>query len=182
LEWLIRANITPIDYFWIDNKKGNFQFKASKLSYSYNYYWYLEVLLRKIYQPNSLDSKWFSNVNATIIQNYKNLPKTGENLIVSSSYKDTGAIECNANIPSVAPNTESAFLPEKVIPKLNERFKNKYVFFDQDAGGHNGAKRYEQKYGWKPIFIPEWCGVKDPSDFVKKYGQYEFIQMLKSII
>lgn len=182
LEWLNKANITPLEYFWIINKKGEFLFKANKLSYSYNYYWYKKVFLRKIYQPEGKNDKWYSNINQTIVQNYKNLPKQDKNLIVTSSYKDVGTIECNTKIPSIAPNNELSFLPPKIIHKLNDRFENIYVLFDQDPAGHEGAKKYEQKYGWKPIFIPERFNTKDPAEYRQKYGEYDFYKLIEYLI
>lgn len=190
-EWLGMANICPIEYFWINNKKGKYFFRAEKYSYSYNYYFYKNVFLRKIYQPYSKNDKWYSNINSTVVQGWNLLPKMGgDTLITTSSLKDVGTIYCNTTdiygldklVYSVAPNNETSFFPEPIIPKLNTRFKRKLVWFDQDQGGHIGAKRFEQKYGWNPIFIPERCGVKDPSDFVKKYGKREFINLLKYLL
>lgn len=178
LDWLNKANIQPIDYYWVNSYIN----KADKFSYCYNYYWHHHTYRRKIYQPFS-NSKWISNINGTIVQNWDNIPKSNDNelLIISSSYKDTGVIECNLNIPSIAPNNEMGFLVEKIIPKLNQRYKRIITWFDQDAGGHLGAKRYEQKYGFESIFIPEsWA--KDQFEFVSKYGKKEFIQMSNYII
>jgi DNA primase len=74
------------------------------------------------------------------------------------------------------------FLPEYTIQKLNNRFCEKIVWFDQDRGGHIGADKFRQKYGYRSIFIPERCKVKDPFDFVKTYGKREFIQMFNQIL
>ena len=181
-EWLIRANICPIDYFWIIKDENQYLYKADTLAYSYNYYWYNNVLLRKVYQPKSKEAKWFSNINSTVVQGWHMLPKQGSDLlIITSSYKDAGTIHCNLNLNVIAPNNEMSFLPEKIIPKLNQRFKTILVWFDNDKGGFTGAKRFKQRYGWDYIHIP-LDFPKDPSDFYHTYNKSEFIQMSNTII
>lgn len=182
LDWLKdkRRKIKPIQYFWING----FLNVAEKYSYSYDYYWNKGCMRRKIYQPYSTDRKWISNVNATIVQNWDAIPKyNGGKLIITSSYKDAGVIECNITYPhsrkpiySLSPNNEGVLLPEIVVPKIRDRFDDVFVWFDQDAAGHKAAKKYQQMYGYKPIFIPEgWA--KDTFEFRDKYGKKEFIKL-----
>lgn len=183
LDWLKdpRRSIKPLSYFWVNDYLN----VAEKYSYSYEYYWHDNIFRRKIYQPYSTDRKWVSNIDSTIIQNINTLPKSNDNelLIISSSYKDTGVIECNLTIPgsklyvpSCAPNNEGVYLPEQLPFKFNQRFKRIVTWFDQDLAGHKAARKYEQKYGYKHIFIPEgWA--KDPFAFIEKYGKKEFIKL-----
>jgi hypothetical protein len=188
-----RVNVEPVSHYWIENNKGRFMFNADKYAYSYNYFEYDDRMLRKIYQPYNEKFKWSSNIvsgEGGVLQLWDTLPKQGDDiLIISSSLKDSGAIYCNTfdifkrgqGIYSIAPNSEADFLPPQIVPKLNERFRNIYVWFDQDNGGHIGARKYQLKYGYIPIFIPEWCNVKDPSDFRKMCGKNEFITLIKSL-
>jgi DNA primase len=50
------------------------------------------------------------------------------------------------------------------------------TWFDNDYAGHKAAKKYQQLYGYEPIFIPEeWA--KDPFEFRDKYGKREFVNL-----
>ena len=95
------------------------------------------------------------------------------------SLKDSSVIRCNTGIASGAPNNEHGRIPPVLIPKITSRFNRILVWFDQDQGGHAGARKYNQKYGWDAIFIPEKFGIKDPFEFISKYGKKEFIQLTK---
>lgn len=183
LDWLKdpRRNIKPLEYFWINDYLN----VAEKYSYCYDYYYHAGLMRRKGYQPFSKTRKWFGNMDTTILQNINTLPKSSDNelLIISSSYKDTGVIECNLTlpdsrlyIPSVAPNNEAAVLPPQIPHKFNQRFKRIVSWFDQDLAGHKAAKKYQQLYGYEPIFIPEGL-AKDPFEYVSKYGHTEFVKL-----
>ena len=183
LDWLKdpRRNIKPLSYFWVNDYLN----VAEKYSYSYEYYWHDNIFRRKIYQPYSTGRKWVTNIDSTIIQNINTLPKSNDNelLIISSSYKDAGVIECNLTlpdsrsyIPSCAPNNEGAFLPPQLPYKFNKRFKRITIWFDNDYAGHKAAIKYKQLYGYEPIFIPEGF-AKDQFEFVSRYGKSEFIKL-----
>lgn len=185
LEWLQNPlrGIKPINYYWINDYLN----VADKFAYCYIYYWHNGLLRKKIYQPFAINpkNKWKSNIDVTVLQNWDTLPKyNGGKLILSSSFKDTGVIECNLTLPncrkyfpSAAPNNEGMWLPEVVVPKIRERFEEVFVWFDQDLAGHKAAKKYEIKYGYKSIFIPERFEAKDPFAFRSKYGEKEFVKL-----
>jgi hypothetical protein len=188
LNWLkdYRRNIKAIEYFWVNNYLN----VAEKYAYSYEFYYNKNIFRRKVYQPYSANRKWISNIDTTIIQNINTLPKSTDNelLIISSSYKDSGVIECNLTlpnsrlyIPSCAPNNEGAYLPQQLPFKFNQRFKRIVTWFDNDFGGHKAASKYELLYGYKPIFIPEYFKkyykIKDPFEFRSKFDKGEFIRL-----
>jgi len=194
-EWLTHpaVKVGPISHFWIDNYKGRRMFKADTHAYCYDYFNYNGRYLRKIYQPYSIRAKWISNVVSGVggvCQLWETLPKEGRDLlIVTSSLKDGGTIYCNTfnlfnrneGIFCLAPNTENGFLPEQIIPKLNNRFKRILTWFDNDNAGILAGKKYQSKYGWEPIYNPiEY--PKDPSDFRKTYGKREFISLFKYLV
>lgn len=195
-EWLTHSavKVNPISHFWIDNNKGRRMFKADKYAYCYDYFYYGDRFLRKIYQPYNLSKgKWISNVAGGVggvCQLWETLPKQGrELLIVTSSLKDGGTIYCNTfdvlrrneGIYSIAPNNEGSYLPDQIVPKLKQRFKRIVVWFDNDRGGITSAKKYKELYGWDYIFNPEGY-PKDPSDFRMKYGQREFIELFQYLL
>ena len=193
-EWLQHPSVkvNPISHFWVENEKGTRMFKADKYAYCYDYFQYDDRILRKIYQPYN-KIKWVSNVVGGVggvCQLWETLPKEGRDLlIVTSSLKDGGTIYCNTynilsrneGIYTIAPNNESGYLPEQIIPKINKRFKNVLVWFDNDEAGIKAAKKYQSYYGWKYVYNP--IGYpKDPSDFREKYGQKEFLTLFKYLI
>jgi DNA primase len=79
-------------------------------------------------------------------------------------------------IPSCAPNNEGAFLPPQLPYKFSQRFKRIVTWFDNDYAGHKAAKKYQQLYGYEPIFIPRRF-AKDPFEYVSKYGHIEFVKL-----
>lgn len=195
VDWLIHpaVKVSPISYFWIDNYKGRRLFKADRHSYCYDYFEYDDRFLRKIYQPYSKSGKWISNVvsgEGGVCQLWETLPKEGrELLIVTSSLKDGGTIYCNTfdvfrrgeGVFCLAPNTENGFLPDQIIPKLNNRFKRIVTWFDNDDAGIKAGIKYYHKYGWEAIHNP--IGYpKDPSDFRKEYGHKEFLSLFMYLL
>lgn len=180
--FLETAKVFPVNKMLFSSRNGSYTLKADKVAYCFNYHTSNGVILRKIYQPLNVGQKWLSNVNSEVFQLWGTLPKQGnKNLIISSSLKDSATVVCNTKIPSAAPNNESAWLPAVIVPKIKTRFDNIYVWFDNDAGGRRGAKRYEEKYGFKPIFIPHNL-AKDQFEFRTKYGKREFIELTNYLI
>ena len=188
--WLTKANVEPISSFWIKNHKFNLiEFSCSKYSYVYNYYWHNNIFRRKIYQPFSESFKWISNVDSTIVQGWDLLPKEGGDiLIITSSYKDVGTIECTFNpliygsqIYAVAPNTEETFILPRVFEKLKRKWKNILLWYnnDFDKNDNTGLRRsmeLSKEYNIPYLLTPSGT-KKDPSDFHHYYGKDEFIRM-----
>jgi hypothetical protein len=194
-EWLIHpaVKVRPISHFWIDNYKGRRLIKADKHAYCYDYFEYEDRFLRKIYQPYSRSAKWISNVvsgQGGVCQLWETLPKEGRDLlIITSSLKDGGSIYCNTfnvfnrneGVFCLAPNTENGFLPDQIVPKINNRFKRILTWFDNDNAGILAGKKYLNEYGWEPIYNPVDY-PKDPSDFRKEFGQREFISLFRHLV
>lgn len=176
------ANIYPITKFWIFKNGISKKYNSAKLSFTYNYYSKNNILLRKIYQPDD-NFKWASNVDKSVIQNYKALFIPSDTLIITSSLKDCGTIMCNLNIPAIAPNSETNFISTKLIKHLQliEKYKRIIIWFDNDYAGINYSKKRSKEFGIEYVYNP--LGYpKDQSDFYKKYGKKEFIQMSKYIL
>jgi len=188
-EWLTHptVNIYPATKIKIDSKKGNFIIRLDKLAYIYPFHIFDNIRRYKVYQPDSLNMKWITNSNTGVggvVQGWETLPKNNNNnlCVISSSFKDSGVIECNARIPSFAPNNEGAWLPSQIIPKLNQRYNKILTWFDNDEPGIKAAKKYKEKYGYDYIHIPLKFKEKDQFAFRKKYGEKEFIQLTNYLI
>lgn len=186
--WLKKVHIDPISDFWIENDKFNGRISPKTLAYCYNYYWSKGVYRRKIYQPYEKENKWFSNVDDTIIQGWDLLPKGGGDLlIITSSLKDAGTIFCNRGIYSIAPNTESTFLPPRIFyQKIKPRWKRIVLWYNNDFPkkintGIINAKKIAKEYDIEFVFQPDGL-EKDPSDFRDVYGHRNFVELCNTLL
>jgi len=147
-----------------------------------DYYWYDGIFRRKLYFPQAKGrGRFVSNVNNTIVQGWTLLPKNGSNkLFITKSYKDILIFNL-LGYWAIAPNSEHSFIPEKVMKKLETRFPNRYIWFDNDQGGIRGAQSFAEKFNLSlthnPIGEP-----KDPSDYVKKYSLQDFDKLVTQFL
>lgn len=165
-------NVSPITNFWINEYSYN-----CNISNSYCYYYYYNGIHRfKIYQPYSQTNKWFSNIDTTVVQGIKMIPKSGDILIITKSLKDVMCLyEMGYN--AIAPNNETGFIPEINIDKFKNRFKDIIVYFDNDATGLKNGEMFANKYGLKWIYNP-LNERKDISDVI----HYEGIDYAKNLL
>ena len=168
IEWLEEAKIFPISHIFLEKIEGTTIITAEKLAYTFDFYFNNGSFRRKIYQPLSKDFKWLSNIDSTVVQNIKNIPESGDNLIITKGLKDAICWSKIAGIPSIASNNEATIIPEKVIEKKRKQFKNLYINYDNDETGAKFSKLFSKRYNLIEIVIPKIEGVKDFSDFVKK--------------
>ena len=129
--------------------------------------------LWRIYFPSKRSFRFLSNVGKSYIQGAKQLPKTGDVLLITKSQKDV-MLAYELGIPAIAPCSEVLFLSNKQIQHLKKRFKTIVVCYDTDVTGIHNLKQIKVKYpDLHTFFIPRKYGVKDISDFFKKYGEEE---------
>lgn len=129
--------------------------------------------LWRIYFPSKRSFRFLSNVGKSYIQGAKQLPKTGDLLLVTKSQKDV-MLAYELGIPAIAPCSEVLFLSNKQIQHLKKRFKTIVVCYDTDITGIHNLKQIKVKHpDLHTFFIPRKYGVKDISDFFKKYGEEE---------
>jgi len=176
--------VYSIESYRIDSKhQDNISYRVNpyQLAFSYDYYWHKGVFRRKLYFPQTKGRyRFISNVNKTIVQGWSLLPKQGDILFVTKSYKDIFTFNM-LGYWAIAPNSEHSFIPDHVMDKLKKRFNNIYVWFDNDEGGIKGsasfAEKFELPFTHNPIGEP-----KDPSDFVKKYSSKEFDKLVTQFL
>ena len=129
--------------------------------------------LWRIYFPSKRSFRFLSNVGKSYIQGAKQLPKTGDVLLITKSQKDV-MLAYELGIPAIAPCSEVLFLSNKQIQHLKKRFKTIVVCYDTDLTGIHNLKQIKVKHpDLYTFFIPRKYGVKDISDFFKKYGEEE---------
>jgi hypothetical protein len=150
-------------------------------------YAYLEYkdkdLTYKIYRPTVRKSdKWRSNAPFGVHQGYKQLPHSGDILVITKSLKDVMSIYQNAAIPSVAVQSETCFIKDTVVNEYKFRFDRVITLFDNDKQGKEQAESYEKMYDIPSIFIPEKFGVKDFTDLVRLIGIHEAVKELNNLL
>ena len=138
--------------------------------------------LWRIYFPSKRSFRFLSNVGKSYIQGAKQLPKTGDILLITKSQKDV-MLAYELGIPAIAPCSEVLFLTKNQLDRLRLRFKRIIVIYDNDLAGISGLKKIRKLYpDLDYFFIPLKYGAKDFSDLVKKYGiekTKEFIEQFK---
>ena len=138
--------------------------------------------LWRIYMPQRKTYRFLSNTGKNFIQGSKQLPDTGDLLVITKSMKDVMALY-EFGIPAIAPCSEVLFISKQQLKKLKERFKHIIVMYDNDLPGIEGMRKIKKQYPELKFFwIPRKYKAKDTSDFIKKYGVYktkEYIEKLK---
>lgn len=182
-DWLEIANVHPISYFFINNQI----YVADKYAYVY-LEWKDGIETQKIYQPyNHNGAKWFSSYNSSIWSLWTKLPDKGDKLIITSSLKDALCLWENLGIPSCSLQSESTYPKPKIVQQLKDRFKDIYVFFDNDFSsndnpGRKFSKRLCNIYEFKRVEIPIDYSAKDPSDFMMFYGKEKFKNVMYDLL
>lgn len=185
---LERNDIKSISNMWLyKNNKQIFtvEFSDKTPVFSYDYYWSNNIFRRKIYRPTSVNYKWMSNTDYTVVQNYPNIPKEGELLFIQSSYKDAMVMEL-LGYNSIAPNAEGTWLPLEYWEKIKKRWKKIVIFGNndwekKDNPGLSYAKRHSMRYQVPFIIIPDG-ETSDISDYVKKYDLDKAGDLVKDLI
>lgn len=123
----------------------------------------------KIYFPTRNEFRFLNNTSKKLLQGYKQLPKTGELLIISKSMKDIMAMY-EFNIPAVAPNSETLFINDKQLEEFKQRFKHILIFYDSDRPGKfNMAKIRREHPELNYYFLPKSLS-KDFTDTIRQVG------------
>ena len=124
----------------------------------------------KIYRPLADKyTKWRNNLTENDIQGFKQLPKTGDVLIITKSMKDVMCLY-EMGISAISPSSESTFIPNKVLEQLKKRFKRIIILFDRDEAGVKYLRKMSLKTGLEGMLVHKKFKAKDISDAVKLNG------------
>lgn len=130
----------------------------------------------KIYRPLADKyTKWRNNLTENDIQGFKQLPKTGDILIITKSMKDVMCLY-EMGIPAISPSSESTFIPDKALNQLKKRFKTILICFDRDEAGCKYLRKISLKTGLKPFLVHKKWKAKDISDAIKA-NSFESIKL-----
>ena len=125
--------------------------------------------LWRIYYPSKKQYRFISNWKDNLLQGAKQLPKTGNVLVITKSLKDVMTLR-SVGVYAVAPCSENSFLTDSQLEKLKKRFKYIYIFYDNDLPGISNMNKWRRKYNLPCIWIPRSSKAKDISDYCKLYG------------
>ena len=120
--------------------------------------------------------KWMNYLTVDTLFGYEQLPKKGDTLIITSSFKDMMMFDhCGFN--SVSPNSEVSNLNPQVINSLKKRFKNIIVCYDNDATGIKWSEYNAKKFGLISLQLD--IPTKDPSDYYAQLNNHDlFVEQL----
>lgn len=152
---------------------GNYHTSSSETTPIYGYYggedkdgdeyW-------RLYFPTKRNYRFISNWKATMLQGIKQLPKSGENIVITKSLKDVASL-FEFGVTAIAPCSENLFLTPAQYAKLEKKFKNIFILYDRDLPGVKAARKIRKQFpNLKVLLIPAEFKCKDFTDFVKKYG------------
>lgn len=164
-------NVEAISYFFIN---GNI-IKADKYAYVFIEYKDNKETY-KIYQPYSKNYKWINSHNDSVWQGWEQLPKKGDNLIITKSLKDVMSIVNILDIPSVSLQCENILPKPHIFQELKERFEIIYIWYDNDFDkntnwGRKFSENISSKFNIPSLEIDDKYKTKDFSDLIKKYGE-----------
>lgn len=164
IDTLKKFNVNSIKYYLCNGiVKGIY--KKENPMYAYKVYNNF-----KIYRPLADKyTKWRNNLGQYDIQGFKQLPKTGNLLIITKSLKDVMCLY-EMGISAISPASESTFIPDDVLDNLKKRFKHILICFDRDTAGIKYLRKISLKTGLKPLLVHKKWKAKDISDAIKLNG------------
>lgn len=164
VETLKKFGVSSIKYYLCNGIVKSI-YKEENPMYAYKVYDHF-----KIYKPLADKyTKWRNNLTELDIQGYKQLPKTGDILIITKSMKDVMCLY-EMGIPAISPSSESTFIPEKVLEQLKKRFKRIIILFDRDEAGVKYLRKMSLKTGLEGMLVHKKFKAKDISDAIKANG------------
>jgi len=177
IDYLSFFDVYPISRFWLTNNNiKDKQFVSNTITFTYDFGWFNNIFMRKIYKPTIKNSSRFiGNATRDVIQGFNQLPKNGDFLFITSSLKDAIILRL-IGFYAIAPSSEGSFINENIFyQNLIKRFNKIVLFYNNDFNKKENygiiyAKRYSNQYKIPYIALPDRCKEKDPSDFAKTYN------------
>ncbi len=136
-----------------------------------------DLELWRIYFPGRHSYKFLSNWKSFMVQGAKQLPESGDLLVITKSLKDCMTLY-SLGINAIAPCSENLFISESQFEKLKKRFKHIVVIYDNDQTGIHNMQKIRKQFPVKCFWIPRIYKAKDISDFYKKYGREKTLDLI----
>ncbi len=105
----------------------------------------------------------------------------GDNLVITKSLKDVMVLY-EYGITAIAPCSENLFVTDSQYDKLKKKYKNIYLFYDQDEPGIKAMCKIKKKHNdLKVLFLPRHGSDKDISDFRKAHGHKKTLELINKV-
>lgn len=179
-------SVVAVEMYRAYSKKGK-PFSVRPLDVCYAYTEFPDQRVKIYYPSGNKFNKWITNCNQDDVGSIKHLPKKGELLIISKSYKDCRVLR-NLGLNSIWFQNEGMFPNMRIIKDLTKRFKHIVVWFDNDNAGITNSRiavNYINSISpnkARSIMLPPKLlleNIKDPSDFFFHKGKIELTSFLK---
>lgn len=178
-------NVVPIAHFQVFEGELFYTYSLTTPGYAY----ILPDNTIKIYRPFEQVYKWYTNATSSTIGNIDKIDSTGDELIITKSYKDCRVLR-NLGYKNVVWFQNEGQIPNvEILMDLINRFDKVYILFDNDEPGINSSTRVcsfinslLDSNKVKSISIPRDSNTKDPSDFYEKYGENSSKEIINKII
>lgn len=164
---LKKYNVVSVKNLFLN---GGYMLSSNSRSPVYGYYFGKDEgrELWKIYFPLKTHFRFMVNTNK--LQGVKQLPATGEYVVVTKALKDVMVLH-ELGIPAVAPQAESVIITARQYQALKKRFKHVIINGDWDRAGQRFMLESRKRFPCICLaFTDKECDGKDISDFVKKHG------------
>jgi len=134
----------------------------------------------KVYRPYAdKKGKWSGNITKNYIFGYKQLPESGDTLIITKSLKDVMCLH-KLGYTAISPSSEGVLLPVKCVEEIKKRFSDITVLYDNDIAGIKAAKNMNEKYGFKYTMIKG--DQKDLTDYYVANGKNKTVELLRNLL
>lgn len=102
-------------------------------------------------------------------------------LVITKSLKDVMVLY-EYGITAIAPCSENVFVTETQYDRLKKKYKNIYLFYDNDEPGIKAMCKIKKQFrDLKIMFLPRHGGDKDISDFRKRHGNKRTIELINKV-
>lgn len=150
----------------------------------------------KIYSPLDKEYKWVSNAPLNVAFGINELPIASDTLIITKGLKDCIILKKFFSDVIATQNESLEALTKETVNALCSVYKKVYIWYDLDRPGIKAYNQYKKTYGkhikplyfklpkdniWQSLSRAKKLGIKDPSDFVAKYGLEKFKGYLQHI-
>jgi ferredoxin-fold anticodon binding domain-containing protein len=166
IELLNKAHIYKVKNYWADSSSSPMLVK--------NRYGKKDVMIAyyfpdsgniKLYFPNELSLKWYSNTNVEDVFNWHIKDDIESDIcVLTKSGKDAILIQSLFNVPTIALLNEQCNMPQKVIDYLNTK-KRVIIYYDNDPAGILGSINIQKQLINGEIINNTGGSPKDASEY-----------------
>lgn len=180
-ETLDKFKVYPCKTVWLN---GNIFYVFTGTERCYGYFGGIkdDVEYWRIYFPRRKSWKFIANWKGIQIQGAHMLSKKGGNdIVITKSLKDVMVLY-QYGIPAIAPCSENVFITDSQYERLKKKYKNVYLFYDNDETGIKSMCKIKREHeDLRILFLPRHGGDKDISDYRKAHGDKKTKELINRV-